>query len=89
MKLLSIMIISLFLVGCSIIPVKQKFPEAPKSLLTKCLDLIVAGDNAADINEFLKIIIKNYQLHYECSNKNDGWIEWYTKQKKTFEKANK
>lgn len=87
MKIVSSLILVLLLSGCStLVPVKQKFPEAPKPLLEKCPDLIQAGENSSDITEFLKVIIKNYQLYYECSNKHEGWIDWYNKQKKIFNK---
>lgn len=73
----------LLLSGCTtIVPVKQKFPDAPKTLLEKCPELNQAEENASDITEFLKVIIKNYQLYYECSNKQDGWIDWYNGQKR-------
>jgi hypothetical protein len=90
MKIFFILLTSIFLSACTtVVPVKQKFPEAPKALLEKCPDLLQANDNATDISEFLKVIIRNYQLYYECSNKNDGWIDWYSTQKKIMDKSNK
>lgn len=80
----------IFLSACSTtVPVKQKFPDAPQELLEKCpqLETIPAGTTA--ITDFLKVVVKNYGLYYECSLKNDGWGEWYNSQKKIFNDVNK
>lgn len=83
MKTIIILATILLLSGCTtLVPIKQKFPDAPKSLLEKCPELNQAGENSTDITEFLKVIITNYQLYYECSNKQDGWIDWYNGQKR-------
>ena len=41
--------------------------------------------NPKKITEMLKTVVNNYRLYYQCSNKVDGWQEWYDKQKKIFE----
>jgi len=53
MKLASL-ILAVFLVGCSTpVPVKQKFPEVPKSLVERCESLKkIEGDRVA-ITEML------------------------------------
>jgi 3-deoxy-D-manno-octulosonate 8-phosphate phosphatase KdsC-like HAD superfamily phosphatase len=85
MKYLSLVLVAL-LVACSTgIPVKQKFPDAPKSLVEKCEQLKkIEGDRVA-ITEMLKVIVQNYGMYYECSAKVDGWNEWYVEQKKIYE----
>ena len=74
--------------GCSIlVPVKPpKWPDAPPELVEKCKSLqqIESKDNVA-ITEMLKVIVANYTLYYQCSNKVDGWNEWYHDQKKIYE----
>lgn len=75
--------------GCALfkqpVPIVPKFPDATPELLKKCEDLkTVEGDKVA-ITELLKTIVQNYTLYYECSNKVEGWQEWYTQQKKTYE----
>jgi hypothetical protein len=85
MKYLSLLLVTL-LVGCSTaVPVKQKFPDAPKSLVEKCEQLKkIEGDRVA-ITEMLKVIVQNYGMYYECAAKVDGWNDWYEGQKKIYE----
>jgi len=83
------LLIILLLAGCSttVVPVKQKFPNATPELMKKCESLKkIEGDKVA-ITEMLKVIVHNYSLYYECSTKVDGWQDWYNEQKKTFDNA--
>jgi hypothetical protein len=87
---LAIIPLVIFLSACStVVPVKQKFPDAPVSLTEKCETLMkIEGDKVA-ITDMLKVIVKNYTMYYECSSKVEGWNEWYTEQKKIFDNVNK
>jgi hypothetical protein len=83
------LLIILLLAGCSttVVPVKQKFPNATPELMKKCESLKkIEGDKVA-ITEMLKVIVHNYSLYYECSTKVDGWQDWYNEQKKIFDNA--
>lgn len=85
-------IISLILClsACSTaVPVKQKFPEAPKELLEKCQALQKADSSKPAITDLLKTVVENYGLYYQCSLKVEGWNEWYTEQKRIFDDSNK
>jgi hypothetical protein len=79
-----------FLSACATpVPVKQKFPIAPEVLLEKCPNLYKTADNETSITELLKVVVRNYGMYYECAAKQEGWSDWYTKQKSIFEKVNK
>jgi hypothetical protein len=80
------LLILLLLAGCStVVPVKQKFPNATPELMKKCESLKkIEGDKVA-ITDMLKVIVQNYSLYYECSTKVDGWQDWYNEQKKIFD----
>jgi hypothetical protein len=53
--------------------------------MVKCPELeTVKGDRVA-ITDMLRAVVNNYRLYYECSNRVDGWTEWYTEQKKIFD----
>lgn len=74
--------------GCAFfkqpVPVVPKFPESVPELMKKCEELrTVEGDKVA-ITELLKTVVQNYTLYYQCSNKVEGWQEWYEKQKKLY-----
>lgn len=85
------LILTLFLAGCgtTAVPVKQKWPDAPKELLEKCEALRKADVSKTAITDLLKTVVENYGLYYQCSAKVEGWQEWYEGQKKIFESANK
>jgi hypothetical protein len=90
MKYYIISLILCLLSACSTVtPVKQKFPDVPKELLEKCPQLSTVEPGTTSITEMLKVVVKNYGLYYECSAKQDGWTDWYTEQKKIYEKVNK
>jgi hypothetical protein len=76
--------ITLFLVGCSTVPVTAKFPEAPKYSLQTCprLQELKEGAKLSDVANTVTI---NYTIYYDCAVKNDTWIEWYQIQKHIFE----
>lgn len=73
------------------IPVKMEFPDAPQSLLKKCEELktIEPKQGGTAITELLKTVVANYTLYHECSNKVDGWNEWYTNIKKIYGEVGK
>jgi hypothetical protein len=81
-----ILSLALILSACSTpIPVKQKFPEVPKSLVERCDSLKkIEGDKVA-ITEMLKVVVQNYGMYYECAAKVDGWNDWYLEQKRIYE----
>lgn len=80
----------LFISACStVVPVKQKFPEAPISLTEKCENLMKIEGDKVSITDMLKVIVKNYSMYFECSTKVEGWNEWYMEQKKIFDSINK
>ena len=83
------LLVLLLLAGCTttVVPVKQKFPNATPELMKKCESLKkIEGDKVA-ITDMLKVIVQNYSLYYECSTKVDGWQDWYNEQKKIFDNA--
>lgn len=87
---LGALIVAALLSGCStVVPVKQKFPVAPETLLERCPQLITVPDNQNTITDLLKTVVKNYTTYYECATKHDGMIEWYNVQKEIFNGANK
>ena len=85
-----ILILALGIAGCSTtVPVKQKFPEAPAKLMTKCPNLEEAAPGTTSIADLLKVGVKNYSTYYQCAVVTDGWQEWYQIQKIISEDANK
>jgi hypothetical protein len=84
--LMRIALLSLLLTGCStVVPVTQKFPEAPGNVaMTACPQLQKLSEDAR-LSDISKTVTVNYGTYYECAVKTDAWIEWYQKQKIIFE----
>ena len=80
-----IVLLSLLLVGCStVVPVTQKFPEAPgRVAMTPCPQLQKLSEDAK-LSDISKTVTVNYSTYYECAVKTDAWIEWYQKQQQIF-----
>lgn len=78
------LLLTLLLVGCTSVPVKQKFPDVPDVMREKCPQLKTVDENAK-LSDIAKTIARNYTLYHECSIKNDAWIEWYDTQRKIYE----
>lgn len=89
----SIVLLSILLMGCMTkpVPVRMEFPDAPQSLIKKCEELktIEPTSGAVAITDLLKTVVANYTLYHECSNKVDGWVEWYTNMKKIYDEVGK
>ena len=75
---------ALLLVGCTVVPVKQKFPEVPVELTTPCPDLkqTPPTDKLSDV---LDVVVENYSMYHQCQEYQLRWNEWYEKQKKVYE----
>ena len=73
------------------VPVKMDFPLAPASLLKKCEELkqIEPKAGGVPITELLKTVVENYSLYHECSNKVEGWNEWYNSMQKIYGEVGK
>lgn len=90
MKSVITIVFAALISGCSIlVPVKPKFPEAVPELKIKCPELKEVDSKTQNITDMLKIIVDNYGAHYQCSNKVDGWIEWYDFQRENFNNPKK
>jgi len=90
MRLIALCLSVSLLSGCAMftkfLPAKPKFPEPIKELTEPCPDLKkIEGDKIA-ITELLRSVVENYTMYYECSLKNDGWNDWYKKQKEIYDK---
>lgn len=86
MKHALVAFVLIMLAGCSTkMPVTQKFPDAPQTLMTPCPPLKKIEKSDPLLSEVIKSVTENYTLYHECSLKYDAWIEWYNEQKKNFD----
>lgn len=89
MNKVAALLVVLFLSGCSIfqkpVPVKRTFPEVPQELTKMCMELMQIESNKTSITDMLKVVVHNYSLYYECSNRVEGWNDWYKEQKNIFD----
>jgi hypothetical protein len=84
MKSLLYIVCTLLVVGCTTVPVVQKFPSAPATLIKPALPLkeTPAGSSASQIFD---IVIDNYGTYNEVAAELTGWQKWYEEQKKIFD----
>lgn len=81
-----LLILSLFLVGCSTsVPVKRTFPAVPAELRSKCPDLKQLPADTEKLSELVANVAENYSTYKECQLTVELWNEWYTEQKKNFD----
>ena len=72
--------------ACStVVPVAQKFPQAPEQTLKLCPQVATVPAGQTSITDMLKVVVANYGTYYECSVRHDGLVEWYHVQKKIHE----
>lgn len=85
--ILVIFIVLAFLItGCStVVPVTQKFPDAPDMLKEKCPELKTIAGERVTIVDFTRTVSENYTLYHQCARRTDAWIDWYDQQKKIWE----
>jgi hypothetical protein len=83
MKSLFFIAYTVLLVGCTTVPVVQKFPSVPDTLTkpAPALKEIPAGSSASQIFD---IVIDNYGTYNEVAEELAGWQKWYNDQKKIF-----
>lgn len=67
-------------------PVVMKFPDAPTSLQTACVELkqLTPTDK---LSEVMISVTDNYSLYHECRLKVEAWQDWHRKQKEIFEEV--
>lgn len=86
MKILFTILLVVALTGCTV-PVKRTFPDIPDALKSTCTDLNEAPVDTAKLSDLLQVINENYAAYYKCQTLNNGWAEWYKKQKKNFDEV--
>ena len=83
-------VIVLSLAGCTtIVPKPTKFPDAPEELKKECVDLTPHVEADGKLTSTLDVVVENYSKYYQCSVKQQEWIEWYNAQKEISKELNK
>lgn len=88
MKRLALILPVFLLTGClATAPVKRNFPEVPEELMKACPALKTVEPGTEQLSKVISVVADNYAQYHECKIKIDGWIEWYTSQKKIFDEV--
>lgn len=88
MKIIAALLLTVTLAGCVTnppAPVVPRFPEAPPVLLERCPQLKTINEERDSLRDFLKTVIENYALYYQCADKTHSWQDWYREVKKYYE----
>ena len=83
-----VLLIAVLLSGCTVVPVAQKFPDAPLILLNACPDLDTIEKDTVLLSELMKTVTKNYSKYHECKDLVKAWQDWYFEQHKIFKEVN-
>jgi hypothetical protein len=90
MKILAVLLLSLFLTACQSIKPWPDFPPAEESLMKECKDLNrLSESESVSITQLMESVVNNYALYHQCANKVSNWQSWYTKQKQVYDDAKK
>lgn len=84
-----IIVLSLCLTACTTVPVKQTFPELPPELIKTCKPLEIIKSETTTLSVLMNTVAKNYASRHECATQVEGFLDWYTEQKKIFDTTNK
>jgi hypothetical protein len=84
MKKILILICTVGLFGCSVVPVVQTFPKANDALMKPVPELKEIPDNSS-ASEVFGVVIENYATYNQIADQLKSWQKWYTEQKKLFE----
>lgn len=78
---LALLISTTLLAGCTtVVPITQRWPEAPGMQATKkCPDLQKLAPDPK-LSQVAKTVSDNYSEYYQCAVKVDAWIDWYNQQ---------
>lgn len=78
-----VLLFCLLLAACeTAVPVKQKFPEVPASLMEPCTNLEYAPAGTKELSVLLETVVKNYGHYRTCRSMVESWQEWYNEQKR-------
>jgi hypothetical protein len=78
----------LLLTGCTSVPVRQKFPEAPEAIQTTCPNLQQLKPDVV-LSDVSKVIQQNYTLYHNCQLLQKSWVDWYNQQKAIYKELEK
>jgi hypothetical protein len=86
MKRLVLLLPTVLLTGClATAPVVPKWPDVPKELLVACPDLKTVDPANNKISTLIETVADNYKEYYQCKDKVDDWITWYSGQQKLWQ----
>lgn len=80
MKLLLLPIVLLLTACTTVVPVTQRWPEAPGLQSLQACPKLVQLEPDPKLSQVAKTVTSNYDQYYVCAVKLDAWIEWYQKQ---------
>lgn len=88
MKTIAAVSLIVILTGCGSlppVPVVPRFPEVPQVLMERCPQLKTIDGDRDSLRDFLKTVIENYAMYYQCADKTHSWQDWYREVKKYYE----
>lgn len=73
--------LTLTLAGCaSVVPVTQKWPEAPGLQSQQPCGELKSLPNNPTLSQVAEVVNQNYTQYYQCVVKLEAWQNWYQQQ---------
>ena len=88
MRIIVAVLLALILAGCGHTPpapIVPRFPEVPSVLMERCPQLKTIDNDKDSLRDFLKTVIENYAMYYQCADKTHSWQDWYREVMKYYE----
>jgi len=78
---LTLLLPTLLLAGCTtVVPVTQRWPDAPGTLVQQPCPQLQPLDPNPKLSDVAKTVVQNYTQYYECAVKLEAWQRWYREQ---------
>jgi hypothetical protein len=78
---LALLLPTLLLAGCTtVVPVTQRWPDAPGALAQEPCPNLQKLTQEAKLSDVAQTVVQNYTQYYECAVKLEAWQRWYREQ---------
>lgn len=82
-----VIVLALLLSGCStVVPVTNKWPDAPGTLVQEPCPQLEKLQDSPELSQVAKTVVNNYTEYYVCATKLEAWQRWYQEQKALYER---
>lgn len=75
----ALLLSTLLLTGCQVVPVTQHWPEAPGLQSMQACGQLKLLPSETTLSEVAQVVNHNYAEYWQCVTKLEAWQDWYRK----------